>query len=38
LAAGKKAINVPFRRQIEQLQLMASFGISASTENLTAPQ
>jgi hypothetical protein len=37
-ARGKKANSNPFRRQCEQLQLVASFGASASTVNVTLPQ
>ena len=35
---GKNDSSSPLRRQIEQLQLRASVGSSASTEKVTAPQ
>jgi hypothetical protein len=38
LSAGTKLSSKPFWRQIEQLQLNAFVGTSASTLNVTAPQ
>jgi hypothetical protein len=38
LSAGKKLSSKPFCRQIEQLQLTAFVGSSASSLNVTAPQ